>query len=100
MEGGDPFCDDSAEDLFITQTAPEYECLKQEEEYDCSYLNSQYEEKLVCFLWVKLSTGTLKITLIIRHQYHRHLLKMITHMPETMLISNWYRRNILQMMKM
>ena len=44
MEGGDPFYDDSAEDLFITQTAPEYECLKQEEEYDCSYLNSQYEE--------------------------------------------------------
>ena len=35
--------DDSGEDLFITQTAPEYKPLEGEEDYDCSYLNSQYE---------------------------------------------------------
>ena len=36
--------DDSSEDLFITQTAPEYEMLDQNDDYDCSYLNSQYEQ--------------------------------------------------------
>ena len=36
--------DDSSEDLFITQSAPEYEFLEQNEEYDCSYLDSQYED--------------------------------------------------------
>ena len=34
---------DSSDDLFITQTAPEYKFVAQDEEYDCSYLNSQYE---------------------------------------------------------
>ena len=34
----------SCEDLFITQSAPEYEFLEQNEEYDCSYLDSQYEQ--------------------------------------------------------
>ena len=40
----DSLFNDSAEDLFITQTAPEYQILEESEEYDCSYLNSQYEE--------------------------------------------------------
>ena len=44
MEGGDPFYDDSGDDIFITQTAPEYKDLEQDEEYDCSYLNSQYKQ--------------------------------------------------------
>ena len=35
--------DDRSEDLFITQTAPEYEMLEQSVDYDCSYLDSQYE---------------------------------------------------------
>ena len=34
---------DSCEDMFITQTAPGYKFLEQDEEYDCSYLDSQYE---------------------------------------------------------
>ena len=44
MEGGDPCYDDSGDDIFITQTAPEYKDLEQDEEYDCLYLNSQYEQ--------------------------------------------------------
>ena len=39
----DPLYDDSGDDIFITQTAPEYSMLEQNEDYDCSYLNSQYE---------------------------------------------------------
>ena len=35
--------DDSSEDLFITQTALEYKMLEQDDDYDCSYLNSQHE---------------------------------------------------------
>ena len=35
---------DNCDDLFITQSAPEYQFLEQDEEYDCSYLDSQYEE--------------------------------------------------------
>ena len=43
MDNGESFLDDSGDELLITQTAPEYKFLEQNEEYDCSYLNSQYE---------------------------------------------------------
>ena len=36
--------EDSGDEMFITQTAPEYQMLEHEVDYDCSYLNSQYEE--------------------------------------------------------
>ena len=41
---------DSSDDMFITQSAPEYEFLEQNEDYDCSYLNSQYEENWLILL--------------------------------------------------
>ena len=34
---------DSCEDMVITQTAPEYKFHEQDEDYNCSYLDSQYE---------------------------------------------------------
>ena len=41
----DPLYDDSGDDIFITQTAPETDnILDQSVEYECDYLNSQYEE--------------------------------------------------------
>ena len=43
MDNGGSFLDDSHNELFITQTAPEYKFLEQNEEYDCLYLKSQYK---------------------------------------------------------